>query len=105
LAQISHWSEIRDFASLRSLWLYSGLHFNLALVEAALFQGGAGTIIVQPRVLARTEIVRRANVPQAASIHERLELENPAELKRLIAPATEFLHQYRGTPAPLPECA
>ena len=38
---------------------HSGLHFNLALVEAALFQDGADRIIVQPRVLARTEIVQR----------------------------------------------
>ena len=38
---------------------HSGLHFNLALVEAALFQDGASRIIVQPRVLARTEIVQR----------------------------------------------
>ena len=38
---------------------HSGLHFNLALVEAALYRDRAGHIIVQPRVLARTEIVRR----------------------------------------------
>lgn len=38
---------------------HSGLHFNLALVEAALFRDGPSRIIVQPRVLARTEIVRR----------------------------------------------
>ena len=38
---------------------HSGLHFNLALVEAALYRDGASRIIVQPRVLARTEIVRR----------------------------------------------
>ena len=38
---------------------HSGLHFNLALVEAALYRDQGGQIIVQPRVLARTVIVRR----------------------------------------------
>ena len=38
---------------------YSGLHFNLALVEAALYRDGANRLIVQPRVLAQTEIVQR----------------------------------------------
>lgn len=38
---------------------YSGLHFNLALVEAALYRDAANRLIVQPRVLARTEIVQR----------------------------------------------
>ena len=38
---------------------YSGLHFNLALVEAALYRDADNRLIVQPRVLARTEIVRR----------------------------------------------
>ena len=38
---------------------HSGLHFNLALVEAALWRDGADRLIVQPRVLARTEIIRR----------------------------------------------
>ena len=38
---------------------HSGLHFNLALVEAALYADGANQLIVQPRVLARTEILRR----------------------------------------------
>ena len=38
---------------------HSGLHFNLALVEAAVYRDGASRRIVQPRVLARTEIVRR----------------------------------------------
>ncbi len=38
---------------------YSGLHFNLAMVEAALYRDSADTLIVQPRILARTEIVRR----------------------------------------------
>ena len=38
---------------------YSGLHFNLALVEAALYGDKDNTVIVQPRVLARTEIVQR----------------------------------------------
>ena len=38
---------------------HSGLHFNLALVEAALYRDTAEHVIVQPRVLCRTEIVRR----------------------------------------------
>lgn len=38
---------------------YSGLHFNLALVEAALYRDPAGHLIVQPRIQARTEIVQR----------------------------------------------
>ncbi|MCE2518999.1 MAG: DUF4268 domain-containing protein [Alphaproteobacteria bacterium] len=38
---------------------HSGLQFNLALVEAAIWRDGADRLIVQPRVLARTEIVRR----------------------------------------------
>ena len=38
---------------------HSGLHFNLALVEAALYRDGVDRLIVQPRVLARTEIVQR----------------------------------------------
>ena len=38
---------------------HSGLHFNLALVEAALYRDTDNRIIVHPRVLSRTEIVRR----------------------------------------------
>ena len=38
---------------------YSGLHFNLALVETALYRDTHGRIIVQPRTIARTEIVKR----------------------------------------------
>ena len=38
---------------------YSGLHFNLAPVEAALYRDGANRLIVQPRVLVQTEIVQR----------------------------------------------
>ena len=41
---------------------HSGLHFNLALVEAALYRDNGNRIIVQPRVLSRTEIVRRTVV-------------------------------------------
>ena len=37
----------------------SGLHFNLALVEAALYRDTQDRYIVQPRIIARTEIVRR----------------------------------------------
>ena len=46
---------------------HSGLRFNLALVEAALYRDGAGRLIVQPRVLARTEIVRRIVVEAGAA--------------------------------------
>ncbi len=38
---------------------HSGLHFNLSMVEAALYRDAANSLIVHPRVLARTEIVRR----------------------------------------------
>ena len=38
---------------------HSGLRFNLALVEAALYRDWDDQVIVQPRVLCRTEIVRR----------------------------------------------
>ena len=38
---------------------HSSLHFNLAMVEAALYRDAADSLIVQPRVLARTEIVQR----------------------------------------------
>ena len=38
---------------------HSGLHFNLALVEAALYRDKDNSVIVQPRVLARTEIIQR----------------------------------------------
>ena len=38
---------------------YSGLHFNLAMVEAALYRDSANALFVQPRILARTEIVQR----------------------------------------------
>ena len=41
---------------------HSGLHFNLALVEAALYRDNDNRIIVQPRVLSRTQIVRRTVV-------------------------------------------
>ena len=65
---------------------HSGLHFNLALGEAALYRDTAGRIIVQPRVLTRTEVVRRVVVEgglaedfaaedvhgdEAPSVHER----------------------------------
>ncbi|MCY3688833.1 MAG: hypothetical protein OXG90_07590 [Gammaproteobacteria bacterium] len=38
---------------------HSGLHFNLALVEAALYRDSSDQIIVQPRCLARTEVIQR----------------------------------------------
>ena len=39
--------------------VHSGLHFNLALVEAALYSDTHGRIIIQPRTIARTELVKR----------------------------------------------
>ena len=36
---------------------HAGLHFNLALVEAALYRDAADTLFIQPRILARTEVV------------------------------------------------
>ena len=48
---------------------HSGLHFNLALVEAALYRDHTGHIIVQPRILARTEIIRRDVVEPADGPH------------------------------------
>ena len=39
---------------------HSGLRFNLALVEAAVFRrGDTGEVIIQPRVLAKTELLPR----------------------------------------------
>lgn len=38
---------------------YSGLHFRLALIEAALFEDSESRLLLQPRCLARTEIVQR----------------------------------------------
>ncbi len=45
---------------------HSGLHFQLALVEAALYRDSEDRILVQPRVLARTEIVERIVVESGA---------------------------------------
>lgn len=47
---------------------HSGLHFNLALVEAALYSNGPGRLLVQPRILAKTEIVARTVI---ADDHDR----------------------------------
>lgn len=49
---------------------HSGLHFTLALVETALYRDAAGCIVVQPRVLTRTEVVRRV-VVEGAHVEER----------------------------------
>ena len=38
---------------------HSGLHFNLVLVEAELYRNPNDRVIVQPRILTRTEIVPR----------------------------------------------
>jgi len=47
---------------------HSGLRFNLALVEAALYRDGPHRLLVQPRVLARTEIVQRFVVEGATAV-------------------------------------
>ena len=65
---------------------YSGLHFNLALVEAALYRDTANRIIVQPRVLMRTEVIRRVvlesgRVEDLAAEEEDAE-DRPSELQR-----------------------
>ena len=46
---------------------HSGLHFNLALVELAMYRDGADRVIVQPRVLTRTTVVRRVVVEGAGT--------------------------------------
>ena len=45
----------------------SGLHFKLALVEAALYRDTASRIIVQPRILTC-----RKGIPQAVQIYENV---------------------------------
>ena len=59
---------------------HSGLHFNLALVEAALYRDGADRIIVQPRVLARTELVRRIVVDDGGGRAIPTDDDNPEEI-------------------------
>ena len=49
---------------------HSGLHFKLALVEAALYRDTGDHIIVQPRVLARTEVVHRI-VVEAGRVEDK----------------------------------
>ncbi len=49
---------------------HSGLHFTLALVETALYRDAAGLIIAQPRILTRTETVRRV-VIEGGHVEER----------------------------------
>lgn len=46
---------------------HAGLHFNLALVEAAIYRGDGGGLLVQPRVLAKTVLLRRTVVESAAA--------------------------------------
>ena len=58
---------------------HSGLHFNLALVEAALYRNGADRLIVQPRVLARTEIVQRFVVEAAVPVESEVEEQDVQE--------------------------
>ena len=38
---------------------YSGLHFKLAMVETAIYRDADHCLVIHPRVIARTEIVRR----------------------------------------------
>ena len=49
---------------------HSGLHFNLALFEAALYRDSGKRLIVQPRVLARTEIVQRIVFDGGRTAHD-----------------------------------
>ena len=49
---------------------HSGLHFKLALVEAALYRDTCDRIIVQPRALARTEVVHRI-VVEAGRVEDK----------------------------------
>ena len=65
---------------------HSGLHFNLALVEAVLYRDTANRIIVQPRVLMRTEVIRRVvlesgRVEDVVSDDEDTE-DTPSDLER-----------------------
>ena len=60
---------------------HSGLRFNLALVEAALYRDGPERLIVQPRVLARTELIQR-------TVFERSESAGP-EPDRQASPLEE----------------
>lgn len=60
---------------------HSGLRFNLALVEAALYRDGPQRLIVQPRVIARTEILQR-------TVFERGEATGP-EPERQASPSDE----------------
>lgn len=50
---------------------HAGLHFNLAPVEAAIYRGGDGGLLVQPRVLAKTVLLRRTIIESAAPEPER----------------------------------
>ena len=47
---------------------HSGLHFQLALVEAALYRDSDDRILVQPRTLSRTEIVERIVIESTVPI-------------------------------------
>ena len=49
---------------------YSGLRFNLALVEAAIFDCGSGDLIIQPRILARTELLPRTILVRKTILEE-----------------------------------
>lgn len=52
---------------------HSGLRFNLALVEAAVFRRGSGDgddLIIQPRVLAKTELIQRTILVRKSILEE-----------------------------------
>ena len=52
---------------------HSGLRFNLALVEAAVFRRGSGDgddLIIQPRVLAKTELIQRTILVRKTLLEE-----------------------------------
>ena len=65
---------------------YSGLHFNLVLVEAALYRDRANRVIVQARVLMRTEVIRRIVLESGRvedlSAEDEYAEETPSELER-----------------------
>ncbi len=58
---------------------HSGLHFNLALVEAALYRDNDNRIIVQPRVLLRTEVGQRIVVEGGVAQDAIAEAEEQSE--------------------------
>ena len=67
--------QILDYAKDLASWSYEDLQrqISLALVEAALYRDGVDRLLVQPRVLVRTEIVQRFVIEGAASVESMAE--------------------------------